>query len=294
MISFLAEILHLALMVMAALILGGDRGGMPSMAMFRGNLTAWRGLWRQEPIWPEPQTRVFWLAPALSLAASLIAAALTPSFTTALPGAPLATMPLLLGLLGLSALAPGLALLEGGTMASGLMLGQVLAFAVLAAPALFLTLWTEAQLAGSVLVGGISIEIAQSAPVVPRLLGLLALAALIHAAPAPLCAPDHAGRARAALRAAAALRRVVSCSLVVDLFFPLGISPLGITESGPRDWGIGILAWAIKTGAVALAWKALSPARQTGALALAGPAMGASFVLALLAALFAALGRGAA
>ncbi len=288
----MVEIPHLALMIAAALALGVGVREKPGFAAMRENFLMWRGLWRQRARWPAPLTGAFWLAPALSLASVLLAAALTPSFTTALPGAALASLPLLAGLLGLSALAPGLALLEGGTTAGGLALGWRLGFGVLATPILFLVLWSLAQLAGGVLIGGISAEIAAGAPLAPRLLGLLALAALARCAPEPLPCPDHAGRARAAFLAAAALRRVVLCSLIADLFFPAGLA--GTEVAG---WGIGILAWVIKAGAVALAGSALAPARPAArrpSPTLLSPELGAAWALALGAALSAAFARGAA
>ncbi len=285
----IAAALNLALMLVAA----------PAFAGFLGAVTAlrdrepppaplatyplWRALWREEQVRPAGVSLFAAAAVALALAAAILAAALIPTFTTALATAPLALLPLVVGLLALAAILPLLALMEAGTMAGGVAAGRILGFFCLASPALFLALWTLAQLGGGVMLSGLAAPGGAGMPLMPRLLAVIALAGIIRAAPATAPMPDDTGRVRAMALAAAALARLGALSLVAALSLPLGLAGEG---QGLAAWGIGLLAWLAKMGAATILLAALRPARPP-ASGLITPALVVATLCAALAALLA-------
>ncbi len=287
----IASLLHLALLLGAA---PGFSGLVAAAAAWRAGLPlpsplsayrAWRALWRQEQVFLDATAHAD-AAIACGLAAAVLAAALTPSFTTALATQSFALLPLVAGLLVMAELMPLLARLSSGDMAQGIAAGRIIGFFCLASPALFLILWVLAQLDGGMAVGGmalggIAVPHGAGGARVPRLLVLLTLAALVRAAPAAAPLPETSGRVRVMALWAAALGRLAALSLIAALCFPLGLAGMG---HGLAGWGLGLFAWAVKMliGAVLLA--ALRPARPP-ASRLITPAL----LIATLAAMFAAL-----
>ncbi len=264
----IATALNLALLLSAT---PGFAGLLASIAAWRAGRPApsplspyrsWQALWRAEPVVVAEASPIAAGAAAFSLASAILAAALIPSFTTALVGAPLALLPLLIVLLVLAETAPLLSHLATGTMAGGIDAGRRLAFFVVASPALFLALWALAQLGGSITLSVIAVQGGAGSPLLPHLLAMAALLALARAAPSAAPSLGSHGRARVLALAASALTRLCAASLFAALSVPYGLS--GDAPS-PAAWGFGALLWAGKIAFVTLVFGLVRGTRPAGA-----------------------------
>ncbi len=148
--GFIALLLHAGLMVAAAPVLIGlirrvkarllGRVGAPILQPWRDV----RRLLRKQPVVAEGASWVFTGAPVVSLAATLVAALLVPSFTLHMTTAPAADLIVLAGLLALSRCAVALAGMDIGTAFGGIGTSRTQTFAVFAEPALLLVIFTLA------------------------------------------------------------------------------------------------------------------------------------------------------
>jgi formate hydrogenlyase subunit 4 len=300
----LAQLLHLALMLaVAPLVLGlvrllrarltGRRGASP--------LQPWRDLLkllRKRPVLADSASWISRAAPYAAVAATIAAAALVPSFARGMVLAPLSDLVLLAGLLALARAAMALAGLDAGTAFGGLGAARAMAFAALAEPALLLAALTFAILAGSTNLDTIAATVQDGAPglrvsLALALVALLAVAAAENAR-APVDDPathlelamvheamilEASARHLALWDYAAALRLMLWLALLAALFAPFGLAPPG---AGPLSWALGLLAFAAKIAALALALAAFESAIAKMRVFRVPEFLGAALLFALL------------
>jgi formate hydrogenlyase subunit 4 len=253
-VSLFAEILHIALMLLAAPATAGAMGWLDArLAGHAGPslLLPWRDLVRlsrKATVVPESASRMFSLLPAVGLGATLCAAALVPSFTLGTAFAPLADGMVIASLLSLARVASTLGALDTGSAAAGIAAQHSSALAIMAEPALLLFVFTLALMAGSF---NLDLIIGQQreGTLLPAAASALALTSLLALVFADICDAttglelDYSGIDLAVTRFTVWLRRLVWIDLIGGLFLPLGMAEPG---DGLSDWGIGLLCWAAK------------------------------------------------
>lgn len=255
-LALLAQILHIGLMLVVAPTLAGVMHWLEARVAGRFGppvLLPWCDLLRlsrKTPIMTENLSVVSSLAPPIGLGATLSAAALVPSFTLGMTLSPLADGLVIAALLTVARVAGALAALDAGAAPPGLMAQRSSALAVLAEPALILSLVTLALMAGSF---NLDLIIGQQreALLLPAAASAIALTAFLALVLADASATDRAADpASSGIDLAMAhmtewLRRLIWISLIGGLFLPVGMAT---AESGPVGWSIGLASWACKIG----------------------------------------------
>jgi formate hydrogenlyase subunit 4 len=304
--AVLAQLLHLALMLVAAPLLVGGIGWLKARMMGRRGaspLQPYRDLdklLRKRPVLAENASAVSELAPYLGFAACLAALALVPSFTLGMALAPAADLLLVAGLLALARMALALAGMDVGTAFGGLGAAREMSFASFAEPALLVAALSMVMLAGSSNLdqivaalrdGGFGLRISLA----------LAAAAMLAVAVAenariPVDNPathleltmvheamllESSGRHLALWDAQAALRLTLWLALIAAIFLPFGTAPAG---AGPLDWALGLLAWGAKMAGLAFALAVFESAIAKMRVFRVPEFLGAALLLALLAA----------
>jgi formate hydrogenlyase subunit 4 len=308
-----AQLLHLALVLAAApLALGLSRRVAARLAGRAGPKLSqpWRDLHRllrKQAVFADSASKLFEAAPALAFAASLLAAALVPSFALGMAGGPLADLIVLLGLLMLSRATLALAAIETGTSVGGLGASRAMALAAFTEPAAVLAILPLALLVGTTNLD-VMLGVLREGTVGARLPLVLAVAALLVVAVARLrgaaapattlpreaalteeaLAEEFSGRHLALLVWAGALRRLAWLGLLADLAMPFGLAN---ATDGPLSWLLGAVVWAAKLGVLTVAlalWQGAGAARPGRVAAASGLAL----LLVVLAAalLFAGMG----
>ena len=273
--GFLAQIAHIALLLAAAPLLTGLVRWLKARMMGRRGphiLQPARDilkLLRKRPVLAENASAISRAAPYLAAGAALAAAALVPSFARGMAFAPLADLILVAGLLALGRVAMALAGLDVGTPFGGLGAAREMSFAALAEPALIVAALTLAILAGTTNLDAIASLFRDSGLGLRVSLGF-ALVALLAVAIAenariPVDNPathleltmvheamilEASGRHLALWDLAAMLRLLLWLMLLSAIFLPFGQAPAG---AAPHHWPLGLLAFALKLGALALA-----------------------------------------
>ncbi|MFL5253926.1 MAG: NADH-quinone oxidoreductase subunit H [Rhodopila sp.] len=274
--ELVAQLVHIALVLVAAPSLAGatdwfearlaGRAGPSLLEPFQDLVR----LSRKAPALPENASPVLTLAPAVSLAATLSAAALVPSITLGMALSPLADGLVVAGLLSIGRIAGCLAALDIGAAPSGRGAERSSATAVLAEPALLMFVFALALMGGSFsldqIIGqqrdGLLLPAAASA------LALTSLLALVYAdiaGSAPELYQDLSGIDLAIARFTSWLRQIVWINLIGALFLPIGMAG---PRAGIGDSGTGLAAWLIKLVAAAFCLSVVRvmfgiPARQT-------------------------------
>ena len=264
-LSLLAQIVHIVLMLAAAPTvagvldwIGARLGGRTGPTMLR----PWHDLarlWRKTPLAMESASVVSRLAPAVALGATLSAAALVPSFSLGMTLAPLADVLVVVSLLALARIAGGLAALDCGAPLPALAAQSGCARAVLAEPALMLSVVSLALIGGNF---NLDLIIAQQRDglLLPAAASAVALTAMLALLFAEASAPDDglqqmaSGTDLAILRITVWLRRLVWIDLIGALFLPIGMAGAG---GFPLGWLIGIASWAIKLAVFTVGLSAL-------------------------------------
>ena len=264
-LSLLAQILHIGLMIAAAPTVAGRMAWLNARLSGRSGppiLLPWRDLvrlTRKTPMIVESVSVVSRFAPAFGLGATLSAAALVPSFTLGMALSPLTDVLVIVSLLTVARVAAGLAALDSGAALPGLAAQGASARAVMAEPALMLSVVTLALIAGSfnldLIIGqqreGLLLPAAASA------VALTAMLALVFAeASTPAGGLDEmlSGTDLAVSRMTGWLRRLVWIDLIGGLFLPVGMAA---SDSGLLNWLIGLACWGLKLGAFILGLSAI-------------------------------------
>jgi len=253
-VALLAQILHIALMVLAAPAAAGGLDWLDARLAGRSGpplLLPWRDLARlarKTSAIPVSASRVLTFVPAVSLGATICAAALVPSFTLDTALAPLADGFVVASLLSVARVTTVFGALDTGSASLGLAAQRNCAFAVLAEPALLLFFFGMTLMGGSFNLDLI-IGQQQEGTLHPAGASALALVSLLALAFADIgdasggLDQDYSGIELAVTRATVWLRRLVWIDLIGCLFLPVGIAG---PDGGPRDWAIGLGCWAVK------------------------------------------------
>ena len=243
------------------------RRGAPIQQPYRDILR----LLRKETVVAENASWLFRAAPYLIFAATWVAAALVPTFALKLQFSWAADVIAIVALLGSARFFLALAGLDIGTSFGGIGSSREMMFATMAEPAMLLTVFSVALVAGSTELSYVAERL--SAPEVGLRVSLgLALVALVIVALAenariPVDNPathleltmvheamvlEYSGRHLAMIELAAALKLLLYISLIAALFLPWGIAAPG---SGLAAHALGILYYLAKLacGGVALA-----------------------------------------
>jgi len=304
--AVLTQLLHLALMLLAApLLVGGIRWLKARMMGRRGAspLQPYRDLdklLRKRPVLAENASAVSELAPYLGFAACVAALALVPSFTLGMALAPAADLLLVAGLLALARMALALAGMDVGTAFGGLGAAREMSFASFAEPALLVAALSFVMLAGSSNLDQIAAALRDGGFGLRISLALAAAAMLAVAvaenARIPVDNPathleltmvheamllESSGRHLALWEAQAALRLTLWLALIAAIFLPFGTAPAG---AGPLAWGLGLLAWGAKMAGLAFALAVFESAIAKMRVFRVPEFLGAALLLALLAA----------
>ncbi|WP_135468021.1 respiratory chain complex I subunit 1 family protein [Crenalkalicoccus roseus] len=304
--AVLAQLLHLALLLAAApLVVGGTRWMKARLTGRRGPspLQPFRDLdklLRKRPLLAENASWISEWAPHAALAATILAAALVPSFARGMVLAPAADLVLLAGLLAIARVALALAGMDVGTAFGGLGAAREMSFSAFAEPALILCVLVLAILAGTTNLDVIAATMreGQLGLRVSLALALLALAAVAVAENAriPVDNPathleltmvheamllESSGRHLALWEYQSALRLTLWLALLAAVFLPFGTAPAG---AGPLAWVLGLLAWVAKIGALAAVLAAFESAIAKMRVFRVPEFLGAALLLALMAA----------
>jgi len=314
LIASIAQALHLAFVLAAApLALGVSRVVAARLARAAppSLWQPWRDLIRlarKDGLVSEQATGLFAGAPLLAFAATVLAAALVPSFALGMAGAPCADLIVVVGLLLFARVAMALAALESGTALGGLAASRSMTLAGFTEPALLFAIFPLALLAGTTNLDAMEAALREGAagPRLPLLLALAALGVAGVARPRGTIRPtlplteasmtgealalEYSGRVMALVAWGRALRRLVWVDLLANLAIPAGLVD---ATGNPAWWAVGLVVWAVKVAAVTAAlaaWEAARPARAPRLVELLGLAL----LLGLLATALLFAGQGLA
>jgi formate hydrogenlyase subunit 4 len=252
-LSLLTQLLHTGLMLAAAPSMAGIMGWLDALLSGRPGPPLpqpWRDLARlsrKSVATQEHVSVVTRAAPAVGLGAILTASALVPSFTTGMAFSPLADVLVIVSLMTLSRVVGGLVALDSGAALPGLAAQVSSARAILAEPALTLTLFSLTPMSASFNLDTIISQQHESMlPTAASGVTLCALLILVFAdARGVDRGYDHmlSGSGLAAARMTGWLRRLIWFDLIGGVFIPAGMAA---ADSGPLAWLIGLAAWAIR------------------------------------------------
>src|SRR5829696_4354752 len=219
-------------------------------------------LMRKEVVLAENASWLFRVSPYLIFAATWVAASLVPTFRTGLLFSWSADLIAIIALLGSARFFLALAGLDVGTSFGGIGSSREVMIASLAEPAMLMTVFAVAMIAGSTQLSTVA-EFMGSGRVGLRVsLGLalfaLTMVAIAENARIPIDNPathleltmvheamvlEYSGRHLAMLEAAAAVKLVLYFSLLACLFLPFGMAT---TEKGLGALAIGIATYLAK------------------------------------------------
>jgi formate hydrogenlyase subunit 4 len=227
-------------------------------------------LLRKEAVVAETASWLFRAVPYLVFAAIWVAAALVPTFALKLEFSWTADVIAIVALLGSARFFLALAGLDVGTAFGGIGASREMMFAAMAEPAMLLTTFSVALVAGSTELSDVALRLATPAVGLRVSLGLalvaLIIVALAENARIPVDNPathleltmvheamvlEYSGRHLAMIELAGALKLLLYISLIAALFLPWGIAPPG---SGIAAHGRALLFYLAKlaTGGIAL------------------------------------------
>ncbi len=311
--AFVAQMLHLALMLAAAPLLIGllrkaearlmGRVGPPILQPARDLVR----LARKQPVIAENATWLFRAAPMVHFAAIAAAAAMVPSFTTGMTTAPLSDLLVIAGLLALARCALALAAMDIGTPFGGLGASREMTFGAFAEPALLLVVLTLALIAGTTNLDAIAVLLRDTSVGLRVSLGLAMIAILAIAvaenARIPVDNPathleltmvheamtlESSGRHLALLEAASWLKLLLWLTLIATIFAPFALG----SAASPLAWLSGLAAWALAVlglaGALALFESGIAKMR----IFRVPEFLGVAVLLGLLAAVFLFVSQG--
>ncbi|MDK9722961.1 MAG: NADH-quinone oxidoreductase subunit H [Rhodospirillales bacterium] len=224
-------------------------------------------LLRKELVLAGNASWLFRIAPYFIFSFTWMAASLVPSFTTNLVLIPTADMITLVALLGAARFMIALAGLDIGTSFGGLGASREMLIASLAEPAMLMTVFTLALLAGTtapariidyVLAGGVGLQVSMGLSLVALLLVAIAEngripidnpathleLTMVHEA----MVLEYTGRHLALIEAASMVRLQLYISLIICIFLPWGISQSG---KGLEGIVLGLFAYGGKLALLA-------------------------------------------
>ncbi|MBW4036007.1 MAG: hypothetical protein HIU90_11090 [Proteobacteria bacterium] len=195
--------------------------------------------------------------PVIAVTASGAALLVVPGFAFGLITAPLATVPLLAGLLALALGARLAAWLESGEGGRGARAAEAALRLAIGLVVWLVVLGALAVRAGSDRLDAIGGLLAAT-PANTALVLLAGIALALTLGCYELDDPaDYAGPERALFRIEAMLRRIVLLAIVLDMIAPVPMADAGLAAT----WPVGLLAWIIKAGVLGLILIWLAPRR---------------------------------
>lgn len=249
LIASIAELLHLGLVLAAALLLptlvrllaarlAGLQG--PPLA------AAWRDLirlFRKERVQAENLSVFAAAAPTVRLGLLLTAACLVPTFAVEMVFSPLADLLTVAGLLAAERLVAALSAIDAGSAAGGLAARRIIGPRHWAEPALLLAILALALPGAGTQFGSIirlqhDGMLLPGAPTALASAALALLAFLFGSETEPDAAREYAGPDLALLSLADGLRLVVWANVLGALTVPVGLA-----AERPSGWLTGMLAW---------------------------------------------------
>ena len=284
--NLLVQGLQMFLVVAIAPLVAGVTHRMRARLLRKKGASIWQPyrdllrLMRKEVVLAENASWLFRVVPYLVFAATWVAAALIPTFATGLQFSWSADLIAIVALLGSARFFLALAGMDVGTPFGGLGSSREMMIAALAEPAMMLTVFSLALLAGSTQLSTVVEYLAGPGVGLRVSLGMalvaLVIVALAENARIPVDNPsthleltmvheamvlEYSGRHLAMIELAAALKLVLYLSLIAALFVPFGIAAPG---QGVGPHLLGLLYYLVKmlVGAVALATFELSIAKM--------------------------------
>ncbi len=311
--GFLALLLHITLMLAVAPLLTGLVRRVKARMIGRAGppiLQPWLDLarlLRKQPVVAEGTSWLFRAAPAVSLAATLAACALVPSFALGLSTAGSADMFVIAGLLAVSRVVTALAAMDTGTAFGGIGASRDMTFATFAEPALVLVSFTLALMAGTTnldaiagLVGSGALGLRVSMALAFVALGAVALTetgrvpidnpathlelTMVHEA----MVLEYSARHLAMIELAA-LKLLLWLSLMAAVFIPFGLA----TATGATIlWIPAMLVWLAKIAMLGLVLAGFETSRAKLRVFRVPEFLGLALLLGLLAAIFLFVSQG--
>lgn len=236
------------------------RQGAPLIQPYRDILR----LMRKEVVLAENASWLFRAVPYMIFAATWVAAALVPTFATGLQFSWTADLIAIVALLGSARFFLALAGMDVGTSFGGIGSSREMMIASMAEPAMMLTVFSLALIAGSTQLSTVSEYMASPAVGLRVSLGMalvaLVIVALAENARIPVDNPtthleltmvheamvlEYSGRHLAMIELAAALKLLLYVSLIGCVFFPWGIAGSG---DGVTGYALGVLLYMAKLG----------------------------------------------
>lgn len=315
LLGLVAQALHVLLLLATAPMVVGlvrlvkarllGRRGPPLMQPWRDLIR----LLRKQPVLADNASIVFRAAPWVTLAATMAAGAMIPSFALGMTLGPVSDLLVIAGLLTLGRCATALAGMDVGTAFGGIGASRDMTFAVYAEPALLLVIFTLALLIGSTNLDVIAGVLRDGNLGLRVSLGL-ALVAMLTVAIAengriPVDNPathleltmvheamvlEYSGRDLALVEAATALKLLVWLSLIGTTFFPFGIAAPG----DALFWPLGLVIWGAKIAVLAVALAVFETSIAKMRVFRVPEFLGVAVLLGLLAAVFLFLSTGIA
>jgi formate hydrogenlyase subunit 4 len=290
-LGLLAQLVHIGLVALAAPTLAGTCRLIEARCVGRAGpslLQPWhdlRRLMRKQSVLAENASGVTVHGPAVSVAATAVAACLVPSFALGMALAPLADLLLIVGLLMSARGVLALTATDVGSVQGGMAASRVMLLGSLAEPVLVLVLFALALLAGSPNVDVIAAMQMEGGAgwrgAVGFAFAATSLTALIDVLPDETSVPGLSGRELALIRLADALRLLVWFDLIGTLFLPFGMAQ---PDAGPLAWLAGIGAWLARTLILAFVLSLLRASLGRFGLPRAARVLGIAMLLGLLAA----------
>ena len=294
--GFVAQLLHIALMLAAAPTLVGIRRWLEArLAGHSGPsiLQHWRDLLRllcKESVLAESASSLSAAAPLVSAAAIVIAASLVPSFALGMSFAPFADLLVIAGLLAVARCSLALAGMDAGTAFGGMGASRTMALASLSEPALLLVVFVLGLLAGSSNLDLVA-SMQQESGTEWRAGVSLALAATLLVAQVECDSGqtrrtmtlEFSGRDLALIDGAEALRLLLWLNLIGAMLLPFGMAPAG---AAPVAWLLGLACWVVKTLLFTIALAVLPSVLGRMRMMRASHMLGVAILLGLLAAVY--------
>jgi len=287
LLAAIAQILHCALVLLAAPTIGGllrwtearvaGRSGPPP-------LQAWhelKRLTRKQTSAAENASVLFQAAPPAVLAATALAVSLVPSFSTGMLFAGMADLLLLAGLIALPRACLALAALDAGTARGGLAAARAMSLTCFVDPAVILAI-VALGILGSTTNLDLLVSLQRVGMLQPASTCALAAVSLsaVSIASADLSdlLTEFSGIDLAIVALSEDLRLLFWLNLIAAVFLPVGMAN---AAAGPAAWIVGLLAWAVKLAvliAVLVMFRCTIGHRQSGSMLL-----GAACIFGLLA-----------
>lgn len=269
--AWLAVLLHIGLFLLSAPLYSGwikrnkallQNRRPPSVVQPYRDL---RKLFSKDVVLADSATVIFRIAPYIIVGATALAVSIVPLIVVGLPVNAMADAIVLVGLLALGRFFLALAGMDIGTVFGGMGASREMMVGSLAEPAMLMVIFTLAMVASSTNLSTVILH-SLDAPLALRPSVLFALIALVMVAIAetgriPVDNPathleltmiheamilEYSGRHLAMMELAAQLKLLLYSVLIVNLFFPWGIS----TTFEVSDLGLAVIALSLKLAIV--------------------------------------------